>query len=193
MSLYKLIKPLPKFEVGDEFHTSRSGHLVHTKTGVLAYAKHELREFPNILKDWFKEIPERPKTVDSLKDGDLYHAIASDGFITTEICRSHNRHETDMRIAIGNAFLTKEEAEKELNRRKAKVILEHDTKGFKPDWSNDYDKYEVYYDYEYEELYVNYYTVYSSHRSLWFASKEDAEASIKTHEKEWKTYLGVEE
>ena len=198
MKGYKLLKDLPTFKAGEIFDISSSGNLV--KRGqcisdcIVAYSAQTLEKFPNILKDWFEEIPEQPKTVWHLEEGDEYYSIASDGFITTEIYHLSTQSEDDMRRKIGNAFLTKKEAEKELTRRKAKVILERDTKGFKPNWKNKYqDKYEVLYDYEFYKLVVDDSVNMPSHPSLWFATEEDAKESIKNHEKEWKIYLGVEE
>lgn len=144
-------------------------------------------------KGYIEEIPEQPKTVWDLKKGDEYYAISFDGCVTHEHINEVTLDYHERVIGIGNAFLTKEEAEKELVRRKAKVILERDTRGFEPDWYNILQhKYDVYYDYVNCKLSVCTYSICSSHQSLWFATKEDAEASIKTHSNEWKTYLGVE-
>lgn len=140
---------------------------------------------------FIEEIPKQPKTVWDLKYGDEYYAIASDGFITTEIYRYDNSYEHNSRVDIGNAFITKEEAEKELARRKAKVILERDTKGFKPDWEKYNYGVEVYWDHCGKKLVYNW--VELNDGTIRFKTDEDAQASIKAHEKEWKIYLGVEE
>lgn len=142
-------------------------------------------------KGYIEEIPEQPKTVWDLKDGDAFYCVNGDSSI---FLNHWDNAISSKRRGIGNVFLTEEEAEKELVRRKAKVILERDTKGFEPDWDNvSQHKYDVYYDYVNCKLSVCAYSICSSHRSLWFATKEDAKASIKAHEKEWKIYLGVEE
>lgn len=101
-------------------------------------------------------------------------------------------------LAIGNVFRTEEEAEKALGWLKARKVLFDDTKGFKPNWENATDP-----------KWVVYYEVWSGEArngqlcTEWgtglvypgphFATAEDARASIKAHEKEWKIYLGVEE
>jgi len=42
------------------------------------------------------------------------------------------------------------------------------------------------------ELRADFTHTHQEHK-IYFATPEDAKASIKAHEKEWKTYLGVEE
>ena len=95
-------------------------------------------------------------------------------------------------MEIGWAFETKEEAEKHIEWLKARAVLIEDTKGFKPDW-NDWNerKWCVEYNYIINCLCVIYTTRYDF-GAIHFKSREDAENSIKIHEKEWKTYLGVE-
>ncbi len=71
---YKLKKDLPTFKAGDVFEISLAGNLVTRgeciSDCVVAYAAQTLEKFPNILADWFEEIPEEPKTVWDLKEGD---------------------------------------------------------------------------------------------------------------------------
>lgn len=205
MKRYILKKELPTFKVGAKFELDNYGNLrsleefqefglLGQNIGIMACHKSTLEKFPNILTDWFEEIPEQPKTVWDLKEGDEYYAISFDGCITHEYINHSSIDYHERVIGIGKCFLTKEEAEKELARRKAKVILERDTKGFQPDWDNNNEpKYEVYYNYNNECLYTCCYEYCCAHQDLWFATAEDAEASIKAHEKEWKIYLGVEE
>lgn len=207
MKRYKLKKDLPTFKAGQEFAIAGCDGGLWLIGGyddhgdwygrVLAYSRQTLEKFPNILTDWFEEIPETPKTVWDLKEGDGCFYFATDGGIFSDQWEGagldHSRRD------IGNIFITREEAEKELARRRVKVILERDTKGFKPNWqSGEYDKYEVAYDYSdggYDgiSLFVNDCRYCCSHNDLWFATEEDAQYSIEKHEKEWKIYLGVEE
>ena len=76
---------------------------------------------------------------------------------------------------------------------KARAVILEDTKDFEPDW---YDfsqmKYHIQYDYEDSEFVV-WSSSFNKYCEIYFKSYEDAENSIKTHEKEWKIYLGVEE
>lgn len=194
MKRYKLLKDLPTFKAGDEFFLNNIGDLEwDNKCGVnvIAYVGHTLEKFPNILKDWFEEIPEQPKTVWDLEEGDEYWGInLSDitGFDIDEYdfnLRAYHLRE------IGDVFLTREEAQKELARRKAKQILLRDTKGFKPDWNDRKGSYQVYYDRIYKSLDYGWCDIADG--TIRFKNKIDAEASMKAHEKEWKIYLGVEE
>lgn len=80
MKKYKLKKDLPTFKAGQEFAIAEcngglwliDGYDEHGDWygAVMAYAKQTLEKFPNILEDWFEEIPEEAKTVFDLKDGD---------------------------------------------------------------------------------------------------------------------------
>lgn len=205
MKKYKLKKDLPTFKAGMVAELNDDGDLVLVGTRetsapfikgyYVVYPRQELDVFPNILKDWFEEIPEQPKTVWDLGNGDTYYSISSGGFITTEKYSFDTQFEDNQRIAIGNVFLTKEDAEKELTRRKAKQILLRDTKGFKPKFGaicsiEDFG-YEVQYERDVDGLYVISYK--HNDGTIRFATEEDARASIKAHEKEWKIYLGMEE
>lgn len=94
--------------------------------------------------------------------------------------------------SLGNYFETKEEAKKHLEWLKARAVLIEDTKGFKPDWTDfNQMKYHVQYDYEDCEFGV-WSSSFNKYCEIHFATEEDAENSIKAHEKEWKIYLGVE-
>lgn len=147
---------------------------------------------------FIERISEQPKTVWDLKEGDNFYFI--DWYGNTGGCASMRiqdlsrmRHYRE----VGNCFLTLEECRRELARRKAKVILERDTKGFKPDWSKtcpSEDKwvYTVVYNHNYKRLVANGYAIKQFPCEIWFATEEDTEASIKAHPEEWKTYLGVE-
>ena len=101
---------------------------------------------------------------------------------------------TELQLSIyeaGNMFWTKEEAEKELARRKAYVILKEDTKGFKPVWGKGIKYFVTWNGAENRFFAEEAYSLCNS--PLCFDTKVDAEVSIKAHEKEWKVWLGVEE
>lgn len=200
MKRYRLLKDLPTFKAGEEFALSKWGGLWKIEgynergewfSEVCAYSHRTLENFPNILTDWFEEIPEEPKTVDDLEEGDECWMLDTD----LEPLRIEWRGTPyDIRLReLGLIYLTKKELEHELARRKAKVILERDTKGFKPDWEQfRIDKYNVYYDFEAEKLKTSCWGRHD-YGTIVFATEEDAEASIKAHPDEWKMYLGVEE
>ena len=58
MKYYKLAKDLPTFEKGELFYIDDSGNLCRAKDNMFAYYHTTVAKFPNILEDWFKEIPE---------------------------------------------------------------------------------------------------------------------------------------
>lgn len=58
MKYYKLRKDLPTFEKGEVFFIDGRGALISMKDeGIVAYSGATLAKFPNILEDWFYEIP----------------------------------------------------------------------------------------------------------------------------------------
>lgn len=203
MKHYRLKKDLPTIKAGATFKLDDKRGLVLAKgdRGTYApfipdvfvlYDKAVLDICPNILTDWFEEIPDQSKTVWDLEDDDeCWQIIITPLGATTDRVFWHSSLE-EKRL-LGLIAVTKKESEREIARCKAKVIIERDTKGFKPDWVDGDPKYEVYYDHDENTLSIECYCYYCSHEDLWFATEEDAEASIKAHPNEWKTYFGVEE
>lgn len=194
MKYYKLLKDLPLFDAGKEgFYLDSDGNMVYSdkNEGHTVIPAGNLVRYPHILTRWFEEIPETSKTVWDLKIGDAYYIPDWDGQVGFDTWL--DRSKDLMRRTLGNCFLTKEEAEKELARRKAKQIILRDMKGFKPDWNDSgQNKTLVYYDSEDKKMKVVLWSI-NAFGGIYFATKEDAEASIRTHEKEWKIYLGAEE
>lgn len=214
MKTYKLLKDLPTFKAGEEFFISENGNLiagtpekpkkvivgtgdsiVPIELDLMAYAKETLEQFPNILMDWFEEIkfeiPDKFEmgfwTVNyNIKDGLYTWWLPFDDYRKDyeEILKHH--------MEIGLAFETEEETEKYLKWLKARAVLIQDTKGFKPDWHNGNEE--------------KYYGVWNAktgelgclsrmsikHDDIYFETVDDIGYSFKTHEKEWKIYLGVE-
>ncbi len=194
MKKYRLKKDLPTFKAGEVFTIGSDRGLWKDKgeqVPILVYSRQTLARFPDILTDWFEEIPEEPKTVFDLGDGDECW-IRDIDLKPRKVEWRGTPYDNQLR-ELGLVFLSREALEKDDARRKAEVILERDTKGFKPNWEDVSNKYEVYYDYESRELDTECYNTCCSHSNLWFESSKDAKASIKNHEKEWKIYLGVEE
>lgn len=197
---YKLKKDLPTFRAGQEFFLSSSGSLWsldgHDRDGgsiskICAYGAVTLDKFPNILTDWFEEILEEPKTVWDLEGSMRCWVIGDDTVWEERWCDIVGA--VDKRNA-GRIALSEDEAKKELARCKARTILLRDTKGFKPDWSREEvraKKYFVVFDVLGNDLCVDFTNSYRENK-IYFPTEEDAEASIKTHKKEWLTYLGVE-
>lgn len=61
----------------------------------------------------------KPNSIWELKNGDWYHCINVKGEVMSDVWREVVYPERE----VGNAFLTKEEAEKDLERRKVETLL----------------------------------------------------------------------
>lgn len=189
MKRYILKKDLPTFNKGETFYLNKRGNLVQEVSGVVAYASTTLAKFNILDSDWFEEIPEHKRWRADIGEYYWYLDSAGEAYITTE----REDDIDDARFSIGSYFITEAEAEKARDWLKAFTVLRDDTKGFKPDWRYETeDKYFVAYDRALKKLCVSSDFRYQD-VTIYFKSKEDAEASIKAHEKEWLTYLGVED
>lgn len=95
------------------------------------------------LQALLEDIKDKPKTIWGLgiNDEKEYYSIASDGeiiqFIFNDVFDEDNRD-------MGNAFLTKEEAELERERRKIEAIMRKYSKPFEYDEDNWYIEYSHY-------------------------------------------------
>lgn len=140
---------------------------------------------------YIEGIPDEPKTIWDLEGDDYCWVIHNDSIYVGHWCNVI--HAVDKRN-VGDIYLTEKEAKKELAQRKAKQILIRDTKGFKP---NIYDFGQNRYYVSYNPISKVLYSVRErdndvSHEII-FITITDAIESIEKHEKEWLTYLGVEE
>lgn len=140
----------------------------------------------------FEDAPEERKYGGRVREeGDACWYIDEEGDIIEDCWMP-----TELQLIIyeaGNMFWTIGEAEKEVARRKAYVILKEDTKGFKPDWKDYNTKWFVRYCRSLGGVLRPDWTQRDSAELIYFSSSEDAEASIKTHRQEWLDYLGIEE
>ena len=200
MKRYKLLKDLPFAKAGEIFerHTFKSEDglsdydyfeickLKHGEVNKTAFGI-KRNDFIDNFDDWFEEITEK-------KWHDYYY-LDEFGHIhkqryTTDDDFDHRIH--DWKKSIGNCFATRREAKQYRKWLKARAVLIQDAKGFKPDWDNwGEQKWCVEYNYIINCLCVRYTERYDF-GAIYFKCQEDVNESIKTHEKEWKTYLGVE-
>lgn len=200
MKKYKLKKDLPTFKAGQEFAIAEcngglwliDGYDEHGDWygAVMAYAKQTLEKFPNILEDWFEEIPEEAKTVFDLKDGDECWVLDT-GLEPLRVEWRGTPYDIRLR-ELGRLYLSEEELKADIAKQEAKVTIERDTQGFKPDWENNKYGWNVIYNPTSYKLFVNDDYNHLNDGTLRFATKADAEASILNHKKEWLTVLGVE-
>lgn len=115
----------------------------------------------------------KPKTVWDLKDGDSYYYLDSSG----DVGRIHWDGCTDdeMTIAFGNVFLTKEEAEFELERRKCEAImLKYGRRTFK----YEDDNYFIRFDNDDKQAFVEVWRLNQFQGSIYFDTEELAQKAI---------------
>ena len=188
MKRYKLLKDLPTFDKGDIFRLTGHGHLMNEKDGVIAYAEPTLEKFNILNSDWFEEIPEC-KRWRAESDGGYYWLTKSLMVAwKTEVGSVLD----ESMYATGNYFKTEEEAQKASDWLKAFAILRDDTKGFKANWEDGSQlRWGVEYNYDTNRLSV-YLTFGIQCGVIYFATQDDAEESIKAHEREWLTFFNVE-
>lgn len=57
MKFYKLKKDLPTFKKGELFYLNEYGSLYRVSDDLMAYYHTTVAKFPNMLEDWFEEVP----------------------------------------------------------------------------------------------------------------------------------------
>lgn len=196
MKRYKLLKDLPTFKAGDLFYISEYGALVHNGGdpdgyNVMAYARSTLEKFPNILTEWFEEIPNPTDSIHwKPKIGQRYFYI-DDGYVFSDVwidSRVDNR-----RYMAGAIYCAEADAKKALERQIAITTLMRDS-NFEPDWSNnDQNKWTVYYNHNDKELLVEATAFLQYPSAIYFDTYDSIKKSIKNHKKEWLIYLNVED
>lgn len=103
------------------------------------FIKDETRAFEERLRakaeELQEQIPDKPKTIWDLKGGEEYYCLFSDGQVDKlSFSGSYNKNSRDM----GNAFLTKEEAEFERERRRIEAVMRRYSRPFKHEEDNWY-------------------------------------------------------
>lgn len=189
MKRYKLKKDLPTFKAGDIFYLNEGGSLIHESDGVVAYSWSTINKFPNILADWFEEINEPTRWKPEMHQ--VYHYINSDGCVYGTTWTDD--YFDDGRFKIGNCFQTEEEAEQVVEYIKALAVVRGDatTKFIKGrnNWCVFYNSCSKCLDLE-----SRFSSIENGIFGLpYFATKEDAERSIKQHKNEWLIIFGIEE
>ena len=190
MKRYKLLKDLAGLEAGSTLYLDELGNLVASDKTTIVFLANFIHHYNLLDSDWFEEIPEDHRRWRA-KEDERYWCVQDDGGVA-EACDDWIDID-DGRYELGNYFKTEEEAQKAADWLKAFTILRDDTKGFKPDWKNeDQDKWSVEYGYDGVQLVAECYR-FTQNGVIYFATAEDAEKSIETHERQWLTYLRVEE
>ena len=192
MTTYKVIKEAPWLHIGDVYEKTIDFWYKSDNTN--AFSKFKEAEVENN-KEWFEEIKE-VKSIYELKGREIYYYI---WFTNTWVQRIYeciwdaNRYMIDARIEIWEAFITKEEAETELQKRKAMATIKK--------WSHDNDwGYQSKIDEECYEIVRtddwliyhrvrNYYTINNQYYSI----KDKADNAILELESEYKILFWIKE
>ena len=201
MKRYRLLKDLPTFEAGQLAYVSSLGNLMAgtpknpetTDAGLelMMYHRTTLKEFPNILTEWFEEIQE--ESTDSIhwnpRIGEKCFILGNANIIPTLFTgklRDYNAWRT------GKIFRTEEECEKARDRELAEVRLRR-TSNFKPNFKNGNGGWVVMYDHFERVLAIECYSFCDSGEPVRYETEEEALKSIKENEQDWLIYFGVEE
>lgn len=180
MKRYKLKKDLPTFKAGDEFYLDSNNDLRLKKPDIMAYSHITLEKFPNILKDWFEEIPENKRW--RAEYGGEYAYIADDGLVSFDNDRreytDNYRYRTGNYARVGDPRSLVEY--KEYNT--ARQTLLDDAEGGK--WIKHEENWSCYcghcsgYDVEYcSELFVP--------GVIYFKSQDALKKSLEEHKEQW--------
>lgn len=122
----------PRYKVGDKVYCKQYKSSA-TITGIADYSFNKDKYFYNVeweCDDYLDEIHEdllepyieKPNSVWNLKEGDTYYSIYGNGNVSSEKKWFDDDYENNYR-EIGNTFLTREEAEFEVERRKIETEM----------------------------------------------------------------------
>ena len=193
---YKLLKDTPTIKAGtifEEIVSMSDG----TRELAVAVPGEDIPEDPQFaiqdidnFDEWFEEIEE---PIDSIhwkpKIGDRCFILENANIRPTNctgMLRDYNAWRT------GRVFRTEEECEKALDRELAEIRLQR-TSTFKPDLEKCKGGWVV--DYDYCAGIFSCTHIYSTSRGepVYYATKEEAEKSIRENEQDWKIYFGIKE
>lgn len=124
-----------------------------------------------------EKIPHKPKSVWDLKEEDKYYYINCYGEIDSTF---YDRDEDVDIIKCGNAFLTEEEAEFEVERRKCEaVLLKYGTRDLMSFGDINDHKYYIYYDHYINDLTIQFLNCLNYQGTIYFETKELAQKAIE--------------
>lgn len=193
MAKYKLLKDLPTFKAGDLFYISQCGDLMHDggNVGIMAYARHTLDMFPDILTEWFEEVQESTDSIHwKPKNGDEYFYVSDYGCVYSDIWRG--KPIDDERLALGIIHPTEEGCKKAKKRQLAEVRLRR-TSTFKPGFKNGNGGWIIGYDHYLKELTYDSIDCTDYGEPVRYETEEEAKKSIKENREDWLIYFGIEE
>lgn len=127
-----------------------------------------------------EKIPKKPKTVWDLKEEEEdYYYIDMCGNVSRTNIRNITYFADEEIIKIGNAFLTREEAEHEVERRKCEsILLKYGTRDFMSLGDIDVSKYYIYYDHCINDLVIQFRNLSNYQGTIYFETEELAQKAI---------------
>lgn len=199
MKKYKLLKDLPWLEAGtiiELWDKIKIWEWLIMPKEVYSLLIHHTDEL--IESWWLEKIEEEPKSIYELKEWDVYFGIPFweiEKFTVINYKDAPNIY--NLQLKVWNVFISYEEAEKELEKRKAlakikKWIWENKIElWYNRNWLGEY-----YYSIAYS-LEINDFVVIPQRRikRLWeitFQNKEDAERCLKECRKEWEILFDLD-
>lgn len=127
-----------------------------------------------------EKIPQKPKTVWDLKEKDEYYFINIWGDVEIAKIRISTYSTYKEIVELGNAFLTKEEAEHEVERRKCEaILLKYGTRNMMSLGDIDVSKYYIYYDHHINELVIQFRNRLNYQGTIYFETEELAQKAIE--------------
>lgn len=181
MKRYKLLKDLPTFKAGDEFYIDSNNDLRLKGRYIIAYNHYTLEKFPNILKDWFEEIPEEYKRWRAEESCKYWHF---DGCGRVDYYYEDGDDDDNSNYAIGNYYGTETEAETHREYLLARQVLLDDAEGGK--WKKNGSNYCAYYDYEEDEwAYDDTLESTQTIGIIYFQNPDDIKKSLEKHKEQW--------
>lgn len=188
MRLYKLLKDLPTVKAGAIFKEKIKIDGTRVLKTCESGRKHSIlvREIDNF-DEWFEptdSIHWKPKY------DDWYFYISDHGSVCSDVW--NDNYTDNKRLAFGFVYRTEEECKAALDRKLAEARLRK-TSDFEPIFESEYGGWIVYFGHENRMLDCT--KVFSCDRGepVHYATKEDAERSIKENRADWLAYFGIEE
>lgn len=127
-----------------------------------------------------EKIPQKPKSVWDLKEGDEYYYINMCGNVDRTTFSNDTCFADKKIIKIGNAFLTREEAEFEAERRKCEaILLKYGTRNFMSFRDINSHKYFIMYNSYRNGIGINFNQCDQSQGTIYFESVELAQKAIE--------------
>lgn len=194
---YKLLKDTPTIKAGtifEEIVSMSDG----TRELAMAVPGEDIPEDPQFaiqdidnFDEWFEEMEEPTDSAHwKPKIGERYFYIDTYGYMESEIWSDD--FDDNRLMSLGVAYRTEEECKEALDRKLAEARLRL-TSTFKPDLEKCKGGWVINYDYCAGIL--SYTHIYSTSRGepVYYATREEAEKSIKENRADWRKYFGIKE